>query len=138
MNAGEVASIYTVKEEPNRPALCELLPLLQRDGIDISTVTELRERFDPTWPAIDEWLDCTAPELNRIVRAMTAILDPGAIVYGGEAPLDLRKRLIDRTLPRRLNRFGNAIPSPELVLSEIEVSPSMLGAALLPIRERLF
>lgn len=137
-NAGEISSLYTPEESRNRPALQSLLQELEVDGIHIGSLPELRTAYDPDWPAVSRWLDRVVPQLNHMVRAMTAILDPGAIVFGGAAPLALRKQLIAHTETRPMDRFGRKMPQPDLVVSDIDVAPSLLGAALLPIRSRLF
>ena len=57
------------------------------------TISELARRYDPAWPGIEEWLVEVAPQLNLVIRALRAIVDPTAIVFGGEAPRDLRRTL---------------------------------------------
>ena len=138
MNAAEITSIYTAEEEERRPALRTLIAMLREAGHAITSVRELKALYDPSWPVIERWVEHTTPALDQMLRALTGILDPGAIVFGGEAPYDLRRRLAKAATPRRVDQYGLPFPGPELLISEIETDPNVLGAALLPIRRRLF
>lgn len=138
MNAAEVTAMFDDEEALRRPALVTLLQALGRDGIHVSSVADLRRRYDPTWPTLDRWVEDVRPALNQLLRALMAVLDPAAIVFGGEAPADLRRRLIAVSDPRAPDRFGRPVPGPRLMVSAIETDPSALGSALLPIRARLF
>nr|WP_272212325.1 ROK family protein [Marinicella sp. W31]MDC2878239.1 ROK family protein [Marinicella sp. W31] len=138
MNAAEISSIYTPEEQVRRPALRTLIAMLQTSGRDISSVGDLKQRYDPAWPEIDVWIARVTPALDQMLRALTGILDPAAIVFGGEAPRDLRTRLAEAVNPRSVDEVGLPFPGPELLISCIETDPNVLGAALLPIRSRLF
>ncbi|WP_187326911.1 ROK family transcriptional regulator [Martelella lutilitoris] len=138
MNAAEISSIYTPEEQERRPALRTLIAMLREEGRDIGSVTALKQRYDPSWPEIDRWIERVTPALDQMLRAMTGILDPAAIVFGGEAPRDLRVRLARAASPRTVDEINLPFPGPELLISEIETDPNVLGAALLPIRKRLF
>ena len=138
MNAAEVTAMFDDEEALRRPALVTLLDALAGDGVEIASVADLRRRYDPSWPTLDHWVREVAPALNQLLRALMAVLDPAAIVFGGEAPADLRQRLIAVSEPRAPDRFGRPVPSPRLMSSAIDTDPSALGAALLPIRSRLF
>ncbi len=138
MNAAEVSSIYTDEESQRRPALKTLIAMLQDEGYDIATVGALKARYDPSWPVIERWVTRVTPALDQILRALSGIVDPAAVVFGGEAPLDLRQRLAAAASPRGLDDYGIPLPEPELLISAIGTDPNVLGAALLPIRTRLF
>ena len=105
---------------------------------DFATVADLRRAYDPAWPTLDRWVAYVAPALNQLLRALMAILDPAAIVFGGEAPVDLRRRLIAVSQRRVPDRLGRPVPTPALLQSAIGSDASALGAALFPIRHRLF
>ena len=137
MNAAEISSIYTPAESERRPTLAGLIQSLQRHGVDVSTVEELKTRFDPDWPGIDAWLHSVSAALNQMIRALSGILDPAAIVFGGEAPKPIRERLIGIAEGRPPDRFGSPVPGPDLVAGHIDGDPSVVGAALLPVHRRL-
>lgn len=137
-NAGENSSIYTPEEMERRPALESLIADLQEDGLDIRNISDLNRDYDPSWPAIDIWIDRVSPALRQMLRALYGILDPEAIVFGGEAPKDLRTRLIKAVQSEKIDRYGRPVPCPKLLVSGLEDNPSILGASLLPVRERLF
>jgi len=136
-NAGEISSLYLTEEKADRPALQFLIKELRANGVDVSSVDVLKSRFDPAWPGVAQWVERVTPALNQMVRALTAILDPAAIVFGGEAPPVLRQLLIEATEPRVPDRFGRAIPGPALVQSQIPAEPSAVGAGIQAIRRRV-
>lgn len=94
-NAGEISRIYTEQEFTSRPALGELLKRLNAHGIDIQRVSALRQQFDPQWPGVDDWVAEVRPYLNRAIDALRAVIDPAAIVFGGELPTALGEMLLD-------------------------------------------
>lgn len=139
-NAGEFSGIYNPDESPKRPALQYLMKTLQKNGVDIHSVDTLYHQFDPAWPGVEEWLDETMPQVDRLIASLIAVLDPQAIVFGGLLPRALGRMMIERAnMPsQREHRYGIGPKEAKLVLSETEGDPSALGAALLPLRVRYF
>lgn len=137
-NAAEISAIYSAAELADRPALSGLLADLRAAGVDVSDVSSLRACYDPGWPVLDRWIVRVLPALTQMLRALTGIVDPEMVVFGGEAPRDLCERLIVAADLRRVDHRGCPVPGPQLVISEIDPHPNVLGAALLPIRRRLF
>lgn len=138
MNAAEISSLYTEEEMARRPALSGLLEILRAEGHELPDIAALRQAYDPGWDGLDLWIRRVTPALRQMIRAFTGLIDPAAIVFGGEAPLDLRKRLIAAASEPRTDSRGRTMPAPDLVASQINEDPSALGAAILPIRRRLF
>ncbi|WP_419910570.1 ROK family transcriptional regulator [Hoeflea sp.] len=136
-NAGEISSIFVKEEARRRPALGELLMRLSDRGLDI-TFQRLLDEFDPNWDGIEEWIAEVKPSLDLSVRALSAVLDPNAIYFGGEAPVALRRMLIEACDPPEPDRFGEPKPYPELLLSEIEGDAATLGAAMLPLQQVIY
>ncbi|CUX39870.1 Transcriptional regulator, ROK family [Agrobacterium deltaense RV3] len=139
-NAGEFSGIYSTDESPKRPALQYLIATLQKNGVDIHSIEALYQQFDPAWPGVEEWLAETMPQVDRLVASLIAVLDPQAIVFGGQLPRALGRMMIERThMPsRRAHRYGVGPKEAKLVLSETKGDPSAIGAALLPLRVRYF
>jgi len=136
-NAGEL-TLFTPEEAAHRPTLSSLMTELRANGIAIDSVEDLRQRFDPTWPGVESWIQRTLPALNRTVNAMTGLFDPEAIVFGGQLPLPLGRMLIERVRFVDIHRYGVGPDRPKLVLTETNGDTSAIGAALLPLKERLF
>lgn len=137
-NAGEISRIFTHEEGPSRPALGELLKRLNGRGVDISNIRELRQRFDPAWPGVEDWIEEIAPALNRAIDMLRAVIDPEAIVFGGELPRALGERLLQLPPSKSLTRYGVEAPFPTRLVSEIAGDPAILGAALIPLMDRYY
>ncbi|MDO1584910.1 ROK family transcriptional regulator [Rhizobium oryzicola] len=139
-NAGEFSGIYDPDESPRRPALQYLLRILQQNGVNIGTVDALNEQFNPHWPGVEEWLMTTMPQVERLVVTLISVLDPKAIVFGGQIPPHLGQMMIDRCpIPsKRQHRYGVGPQEAQLVLSETKGDASAIGAALLPLKMRYF
>jgi predicted NBD/HSP70 family sugar kinase len=139
-NAGEFSGIYNSDESPKRPALQYLIQTLQENGIDIRSIDELRQRFDPSWPGVEEWLEQTMPMLDRLIVTLIAVLDPQAIVFGGQLPPELGRMMIARAHMSftRVHRYGVGPREAKLVLSETRGDAGAIGAALLPLKLRYF
>jgi predicted NBD/HSP70 family sugar kinase len=137
-NAGELSRVYTPQEGASRPALGELLKRLATGGIMIANIRELRERFDPSWPPVAEWVKEVSPALNRTIDMLRAVIDPEAIVFGGELPRALGELLLAVPPSPSFPRYGLDAPLPHRMLSAIEADPAILGAALIPLMDRYF
>lgn len=137
-NAGEISRLFPPHEMNSRPALGELIKRLRDRGIPLRSVTELRESFDPNWPGVAEWVQEVAPQLNRAIDGLRAVIDPAAIVFGGELPQALGELLL--AVPRwpEGGRYGRVAPDPVKFLSSIEGDPAVLGAALIPLKSDYF
>lgn len=138
-NAGELTFGAPNLEGSSRPALRYLLDDLRSQGVDVSSVEQIRERFNPNWPGVDAWITRVQPALNRVVNAISGLLDPDAIVFGGEMPSALGLELINRTdFWGSEHRYGTPPPKPRLVLAEGGSSATAVGAALLPLAASFF
>ncbi|SEK66578.1 ROK family transcriptional regulator [Pacificibacter marinus] len=136
-NAGEIGTIYSAEIELNRPRLEGLIRALQTHGNDIQEIAQLDDAVRRNLPGLSEWLEEVMPQLDLIVRSLTAILDPEKIVFGGEAPRVLQKKLLERCAPRRPDRFGRTAPAPLLVPSLVKGDPALLGAGIQVFRKRI-
>ncbi|PYE93957.1 putative NBD/HSP70 family sugar kinase [Rhizobium sp. PP-F2F-G38] len=139
-NAGEFSGMFMPCESERRPALQYLLARLQENGIGIDSVDTLRRDFDPAWPGVEDWLAETMPQVDRLVATLIAVLDPQAIVFGGQLPTELGRMMIERVhLPsQRVHRYGVGPKEARLVLSETRGDAAAIGAALLPLKMRYF
>ncbi|MBG6144238.1 putative NBD/HSP70 family sugar kinase [Labrenzia sp. EL_208] len=136
-NAAELTTSFPAEERADRPALQYLITELRENGVDVPSIDVLKSNFDPQWPGVRDWVQRVTPALNRIVGNIYAILDPAAIVYGGEAPPALREMLINATSIGEPDRFGRNIPGPVLIQSQIPAEPSAVGAGIQAIRRQV-
>lgn len=138
-NAGEFSTVFTGPgESHDRPALNPLVRTLRAHGVDVTGVEDLRGRFDPEWPGVAEWIDRIMPQLDRIVVGLHGILDPEAIVFGGQIPPALAEMLIARVRFPSQARYDAGLPRPRLLASLAEGEPAATGAALKALKARYF
>jgi predicted NBD/HSP70 family sugar kinase len=136
-NAGEL-TLFTSEEAAHRPTLRSLMDELRMHGVMVDSVEDLRQRFDATWPGVELWIQRVLPALNRTINALAGLFDPEAIVFGGQLPLPLGRMLIERVRFLDIHRYGMGPDRPKLVLAETNGDASAIGAALVPLKERLF
>lgn len=137
-NAGEISAVFTPQERANRPALQYLLDRLRANSIAVSSVSEMSQKFDPSWPGIAEWINDVAPNFNRIVAAFWAVMDPQAVILGGQIPQSLAKNLIERVSLTEINRYGISRATPSLLISELGHHAASLGAAAYALERSCF
>ncbi|NTF91492.1 ROK family transcriptional regulator [Agrobacterium rhizogenes] len=137
-NAGEISRVYTTEEGSHRPALGELILRLQQRNVVVNGIRDLRENFDPEWPGVREWVEEISPHLNRAIDAMWAVIDPSAIIFGGELPRGLGELLLKVEPTPRALRLGVPADYPRILLSQIEGDPAVIGAALIPLKDQYF
>ncbi len=138
-NAVEISSIYSEDEKPLRPALENLLEHLRAHGHDVNNVEDLAA-LKAGWTGVEEWVDLTLPALNRAIWAIRAILDPEVIVLGGELPQPIADLFLHRLAIYSVDRhrYDAPEPPPQIVFTEASNLGPALGAALLPLKSRLF
>lgn len=134
-NAGELSGLFDLTEMAYRPALGELLKRLNAKDVHLASVSELVAKYDSNWPGVSDWVEEVTPRLALVLRALKVTLDPGAIYFGGDAPPDLRRRLIESV---QTDWGTGETPNPVLAESAIEGDASHLGAAFLPLHGLIF
>jgi predicted NBD/HSP70 family sugar kinase len=137
-NAGEFSGMYDCEEMKLRPALQSLLEKLNRNGVDVPSISDMRKHFDGNWPGVREWVDEVTPAYSRLVNAIWAVYDPQAIVFGGQVPPALAQMLINRTQVFDQPRYGTTRPYPKLIISEIGSDAAAMGAAITPFRQSFY
>ncbi|KKB12245.1 ROK family transcriptional regulator [Devosia geojensis] len=137
-NAGEFSGIYDEEENPRRPALQYLIERLRGNGVEVPSITYMRQHFDPRWPGVEEWVDLVTPAYNRLINAISAVFDPQAIVFGGQVPVALAQMLIERTRIFGRPRYGVPHPPAKLIISDIGGDASALGASVFPFRAEFY
>lgn len=136
-NAGEVAQLLPPRIYPH-PNLELLRKLICEHGLQVDTVSELVERFDPDWPGVDEWIARTRDSLSLIASASAALLDPEVIVIGGRIPLSLAEKMIPHIEIYDQRRRSDPRPLPRVVVAEAEGDSAAIGAAALTFNSYFF
>lgn len=128
--AGEIGCLFP-GDRP-RPSPLDLLSSLRAHGCDVSSVHEIDPASTAQRPAIEQWLDRAAAQLEVVVNTAFAWLDPGAIVLAGAVPRSMLDALADRLRGAPLvTVMGDR--RPPIRVSGLGGSPVTMGAALLPI-----
>jgi len=136
-NAGEVAQLLPPHIYPH-PNLELLRKLICKHGVEINTVSELVERFDPEWPGVDEWIARISDSLSLIASASAALLDPELIVIGGRIPRSLAEKIIPHIEVYDQRRRSDPRPLPQVVVAEAEGDAAAIGAAALTFNSYFF
>lgn len=137
-NAGEFTGLLPLKERGDRPTLNLLIDILNKNGVPISGIADLRQRFQMDWPGVQEWLDRAQSPLTHILSAIGAVIDPEAIVIGGRIPPELAKALAERAQYFREPRRARDRPVPIVLAAEAPGDAAAFGAAALPLKANFF
>ena len=139
MNAGELGVLFMPDGMQHRPALGELRKRLRARGKNITSIRQMVRDFEADWPSVDDWVAEVTPALNHTLCALWGVMDPSAIVFGGEAPASLQEMLIARAKAfdsPALDVFNRK--KPVLLKSCIDGDAACFGAALLPLKNSVF
>ena len=136
-NAGEFAGGLPPNIYPF-PNLELLRRILVADGIELDSVNDLVERYDPSWAGISDWIARVRDSLSIIASNATAILDLDVIVLGGRIPRALAERVIEHIELYDQKRRSVPRPMAKLVPAEATGHAGALGAAVLPFRHTYF
>lgn len=137
-NAGEVSGVFTPEERRTRPALQYFLEHLRKNDINVSSVSEMTEKFDPSWPGIDEWVEEVSPNFNRVVAALWAVIDPQAVILGGQIPTIMARKLVEKVTLTEITRYGISRREPRIVISTLGAHAASMGAAALALKACCF
>lgn len=137
-NAGEVAGILPLDLFDDRPTLTLLLEMVRQSGQQVDSISDLLERFDTAMPGVEAWCKRVKAPLDMIVSAVGAVVDPQAIVLGGRLPKALAEKLIAGVTIYSAPRRQAARPQPILLPAEVDVEPTAVGAAVLPLKTHFF
>ncbi len=137
-NSGEFAAILPAHAHDERPTLELLRQSLVDNGVNIASISDLINQYDPNWPGIDAWVARVRPHLDRIIAAITSVIDPQAIVLGGRIPRALAERLSEEITFDDVVRRGVAKPHPKLVPSDIKGDATSIGAASVLFKTHFF
>jgi predicted NBD/HSP70 family sugar kinase len=100
-NAGELGRLFALTGV-ERPTLEGLRMRLASRGLDLPDLHSMLNAYDPAWPEIGIWIKDVRKGLTMVVAAITALLDPAAIVLGERLPRDLAQRLtVSNSKPAR-------------------------------------
>lgn len=135
-NAGEFASI--LPSDWPQPNLEALRTTFAEHGDAFADLHAMLVDFDADHPAVDAWLDRCLPSLNLVASAISATIDPEAIVLGGRLPATLAARIAARIAFTNPERRGFHRPAARIVASTINGDAAAIGAATLPLRAAFF
>ncbi len=130
-NAGEFANI--IPHTKSYPTLASLKADYEKHGIHFPTIDDLLNNFDINDSVVKEWIIKGNDSLTMFVSAVSAILDPEKIVFGGRIPSALAKKVIENINIYNSDRRGDKKPNPQIIPSKVKGEPTAMGAAILPL-----
>ncbi len=136
-NAGELGQLLPPFIYPH-PNLKLLRELVCRRGVEVETVSDVVNNFDPDWPGVDDWIARARDSLSLIASAGAALLDPAAIVIGGRIPQSLVAKVIPHIEIYDQRRRSFERPLPPIVAAEAGGESVSMGAAALPFTKYTF
>ena len=137
-NAGEFTGMLSQKARKSRPTLTLLMTMLKADGIDIQSLADITNRYDPGWTAIGKWLELTRPTFVSLLSAISAVVDPEIIIVGGRAPRGLLDALVAGSEFFKDSRQKMERSFPPVVVSQLQQDVAAVGAAALPFKHYFF
>lgn len=138
-NAGEFSGILAPDLLDVRPTLELLRQYVSESGTPLPDISALIAAFDIEWPGVDRWIETVCAPLNRIITSIASVLDPQAIVLGGQIPKALAARLKERVvIYEGKMRQGRHQPRPEILVSEVAGDATALGAAAIPLKASFY
>ncbi|UAA39079.1 ROK family transcriptional regulator [Paraneptunicella aestuarii] len=136
-NGGEIGLLLPKSAYP-LPTLELLLDILQKNGVNVTGLSDMLTRFDINWPGIDEWIQQVQQGLSQIVSALAAILDPQAIVIGGRMPQVLSRKLIPQLEIYDDDRRQSPRIKPKIIATSNPYDACAVGAAAIPFKKYFF
>ena len=137
-NAGEFAGVLPEAAQDERPTMELLRRILAEHGVELRDIKELVDLFDPEWPGVDEYIAMTGPHLNAMVSAISAVLDPQAIILGGRMPRALAERFARELHFFNVPRRSRIKPVPKILPGEVQGDAAAIGAAAMPLKALYF
>lgn len=137
-NAGEFTGLLSPDRRADRPTLGLLREMFAADGKAFASIDQMLAELDPASPVIEAWAKRTAPELNAILSAIAATLDPEAIVIGGRATPALVDALIGQASYYSVPIRDRDRTFPILLRSQVVRDVTALGAASMPFSGHFF
>lgn len=137
-NAGEFTGVLPPDKRDNRPTLSSLREMAAAEGQVFASLDQMLAGLDLKSPVVEAWAARSAPDLNAILSAIAATLDPEAIVIGGRAPPILAKALIAQADYYSAPIRDQDRAFPFLLSSQVTGDATALGAAALPFSGHFF
>lgn len=137
-NAGEFTGLLPPERREDRPTLHLLRTLLEADGRRFDSIEAMLAALPSDDPIIDRWAERAQAQLEAILSAIAAIVDPEAIVLGGRLTPALADALIARSAFYTAPVRDRDRPFPPLLRSRVEADATALGAAALAFGDHFF
>ena len=132
-NAGEIGML--APPPMARPTLKSLSERFARP-LGETSAEEIDDMFANRQPEFMAWLDEGVGNLEAPLRAVIALLDPGAILLGGRLPRRVLEHIAARLQASANCRGDHGLPTPDISLARVNGADAALyGAASLPLLE---
>lgn len=114
--------------------LALLYEKLEKEGIEIQSLDDLKNLYEAGNSTIVEWFDTAAEKLLPLLLSIEYLLDPEVVFIGGRLPEVILKNILEKiseSLPEM--RIEGKPAGPEIRKSTAGVDAGALGVATLPL-----
>lgn len=136
-NSGEIGRMLPWRSF-HLPTLETLLQSLRKCGVEVASVSEMLAKFDPDWPGVGEWVSNSREPFSLLCSAISALVDPEVIVFGGRLPASLADKLLPTIELFDDARREQPRPLPRLIASQMSFDACAVGAAMLPLEKTFY
>ncbi len=133
-NAGIMGQYYPYGAP--RPSGQDLLETLKAEGIDVDDFDDL-ERLPDDNDVVGRWITRAAGQLCGDIARVSRFFGPEAVILAGRLPPSIMNRLAKAIDLDSELRPMDDLPIPPLLASSLGSSAGMIGAASLPIFQKL-
>ncbi|MBU2117480.1 MAG: ROK family transcriptional regulator [Alphaproteobacteria bacterium] len=120
-----------------RPSGQDLFATLSAEGVPATDFADLEDLHPQDCPALRAWIVRAANQLRQGLWVTARIIDPDAIIIGGRLPRHLLQEIVARVDDASFCNEGALLPRPKVFASSLGPTAGVVGAAAVPLYERL-
>ena len=111
---------------------------VRRAGLDASRLWDPTDDWSSYEPHLGDWIEQTADQIALATLMICAVVDFEAVVIDGAMPVNVRARIVARTLERVAELDTRGLYPPRVLEGSIGKNARALGAAANPIQSNFF
>jgi len=136
-NAGEVASFVPSAPSHLKPSAESLRDFLRSRWGSTPSDEEIEAALEQKDAVVEEWLDGATRSLQPALEAITALLDPSAIILAGRLLPTVRRAIAERITIEGISYKEFRAPVPQVIVDP-RTDCLSVGACALPVADFLY